>query len=125
VNAEISSFADAGDIEKERLVIRILKDLDIGDYVVLCSSLFDGDHVTSGPKKAYWFPDGDVKSGDLVILYTKRGNSATKPLEGGRTAYFYYWRQERPLWDGEHAAVLLEVANWVKRVVPEAPKDDR
>jgi hypothetical protein len=112
MNVEISSFADAGNIQKERVVIKVLKDLDIGDYAVFCSAVSAAGNATSGLQKAYWFPDGTVKSGDLVVLYTKQGNNSTKALDGGGTAYFYYWRQDRALWDGNNGAAILEISEW-------------
>jgi hypothetical protein len=113
MNVAISSFADVGDLEKERLVLKIVKDVDIGDYAVFCTSISSDGKATAGPKKAYWFPDDVVKSGDLVILYTKQGTSSTKELDDGRTAHFYYWRQEQALWDSKHGAVVLEISEWV------------
>ena len=102
--------------------MKVLKDIDIGDYAVFHSEASEGT-PTSGAKKAYWFPDGTARSGDLVILYTKRGKTSTKKLTGGRVAHFYYWGNESELW-GNHdaaAAVVLEVAEWTL----ESPKQSR
>lgn len=88
----ISSFPDAGNHQKERLIIKTKADIEIGEYAVFCSGTSDRNgSPTSGRQIAYWFPDGTVKSGDLVILYTKRGRTSTKELNDGRTAHFYYW----------------------------------
>jgi len=112
MNLEIRSFADAGNLEKERLVLRVLSDTDLGQYAVLRSRIGSSRGPTSGRKRAYWFPDGDIKSGDLVVLYTKMGIRGEKPLTGGGTAHFFYWGSETPLWTGEHCAVLLSVSDW-------------
>jgi hypothetical protein len=111
---EILSFADAGDISKERLVLKARADIDVGEYAVLRSMTgASGSKPTSGRKAAYWFPDVEVKAGDLVILYTKTGTRSTKALESGSTAYYFYWKKDGPQWgDGEYGAVLLEVADW-------------
>lgn len=113
---EIDSFADAGVLEKERLVIKALSDLDIGEYVVFSSGLSDTRIPISGRKTAYWFPDKAVKSGDLVVLYTKSGKSSKKDIGNGRTAHFYYWGLEKARWgSGDKTAVLLRVAEWIHR----------
>lgn len=113
MNVEIKSFADAGDYQKERLVIAIRKDTDIGDFAVLCSPVSDGS-PTSGGKSAYWFPDRDVKAGDLVVLYTKRGKPRAKDIGEGRTAYFFYWAQENAIWGSAgNAAVVLAVDDFI------------
>lgn len=117
---KISSFADAGNFQKERLVIKVESDTDIGDYAAFCSAISSEGKATSGRKNAYWFPDGDVKSGDLVVLYTKRGTASMKELEGGRTAHFYYWGQENSLWgSASNAAVILRVAEWTFKTPPQ------
>jgi len=110
---EISSFADAGNYQNERLVIKVQSDIDIGEYAVFCSAVSTEGDPTSGRKNAYWFPDGSVKSGDLVVLYTKRGTTSTKKLTGARTAHFYYWGEEKALWgSADNAAVLLSIDEW-------------
>ncbi len=77
---KISSFSDAGNQQKERLIIKLNADIEIGEYVVFCSRTSSDGNPTSGRKIAYWFPDGSIQSGDLVILYTKQGNTSTKEL---------------------------------------------
>jgi hypothetical protein len=107
---KIAAFADAGNHEKERLVIEALLDLDIGSYAVFCSK---GGPV-AGEQLAYWFADGAIKAGDLVILYTKPGRNSKKNLGGGRTARFYYWGQRGVLWNDEsNAAVVIELGDWI------------
>lgn len=114
MNLEIRSFADAGNLLKERIILKALTDLDVGEYAVFRSGVGSrGGTPTSGRKIAYWFPDEDVKADDLVVLYTKRGSRGAKGIEGGRTAYFFYWGRDEPLWnDDKFGAVLLEVADW-------------
>ncbi len=110
---ELKNFADAGVLDKERLIIRVLADINIGSYVVLRSKKSDSGKPISGTKDAYWFPDVAVNRGDLIVLYTKRGTSSKKPLDG-RDAHFYYWSQSSPFWgaDKNNTAVLLDVESW-------------
>lgn len=114
MNLEIRSFAGVGDLQKERIVLKALADLDVGDYAILRSGVgSSGRTPTSGRKIAYWFPDEDVQANDLVVLYTKKGSRSTKPIEGGGTAYFFYWGRDEALWnDDKSGAVLLEVSAW-------------
>jgi len=118
---EIRSFADAGQQQKERLVIRALSDVDVGDYLVLCSTVTSDGKAVAGTRTAYWFPDKQVKSGDLVVLYSKRGTRGEKQLESGATAHFFYWGREDTLWPGGNGAVLMRASEW-KLTVPERSK---
>ena len=115
---ELKSFANAGVIDKERLVIRVLEDVNIGSYVVLRSKKSDKGKPVSGTKDAYWFPDVEVKKGDLIVLYTKRGTSSKKPLAIGEgMAHFYYWSKTSTFWgeDKNNTAVLICAESWTSK----------
>lgn len=109
---EIRSFADAGNLEKERLILRVSSDTDIGEYAVLRSGTGSSGSPTSGRKMAYWFPDVNVNAGDIVVLYSKKGTRSEKPLTEGRTAHFFYWGSSTPLWVPGRCAVVLLVSDW-------------
>lgn len=121
---KFSSFADAGDLTKERLVLRADADLGVGQFAILRSRK-SSTGATAGKKPAFWFPDKDVKRGDLVILYTKSGKSSVKALEGDRTAHFFYWGEESAFWgeDG-FGAVILKVETWTFATPQIAPTAD-
>lgn len=116
----ISSFADAGDLARERIVIRANESVDIGAYVILRSQRNDEDSPTSGTKSAYWLPDITIDAGDSVVLYTKKGKSSKKKLESGHTAHFYYWGYEQAFWgkDKKNIAVLLKTETWAAKLPP-------
>ena len=110
---KIRSFADAGSPMKDRLILDVLSDADIGEYLVLYSEASSDGGATAGQHAAYWFPDKNVKAGDVVVLYSKSGTNSEKKLEDGRVAHFFYWGCKSPMW-GEHGwgAVLMQAKNW-------------
>lgn len=111
MKVEIGSFADSGEPQKERLILKVSVDVDIGGFAVFRSRLSSSGEPLSGYKDAYWFPDKKVKAGDLIVLYTKGGTASEKPLSGGRTAYFFYWGMKQPIWGSEskNAAVICSI----------------
>ena len=112
----INSFADAGNFQKERVIFKVEADVELGLYAVFCTALSSSGKATAGRKTAYWFPDGAVKKDDLIVLYTKCGNSSTKELSGGRTAHFFYWGGDQAMWgNGGNGAVLLHASEWAVR----------
>lgn len=111
---KFKSFADAGDFPNERIVFTALGDIDVGDYALLRSIKKPTGKVTAGNKSAYWFPDKPVKSGDLIVLYTKKGAHSEKQLNDDKKAYFFYWGLGDAVWSAadDYAAVLLHVDEW-------------
>jgi hypothetical protein len=112
MSLKLKSIADKGDLQKERLVLSVINDTDLGFYALLRTSLNNGV-VTTGVHNAFWFPYKSVKAGDLVVVYSKRGTESQKGVEGGRTAHFLYWGRTEPLW-GTHdkGVVLLYAPTW-------------
>jgi hypothetical protein len=112
MNLKLKSIADKGNFAKERLVIRVLNDTNVGEFVVLRTGYAQGS-VTIGVSNTYWFPDKSVRAGDLVVLYSKGGALNEKQLDSGNKAHFYYWGQSEALWaTPDKAAVLLHAPTW-------------
>lgn len=113
MNVNIKSFPDAGDAAKERIVLNVTTDGDIGKYLLFCTTKLGDGSPTAGRKQMYWFPDKPIKAGDLVVLYTKKGTRSEKKQDSGATVHFFYWGLEGSLWgDGKNVAVLMHSAEW-------------
>lgn len=119
MNIDIQSIADKGNLEKERLVLKVKADADIGDYLIIQTGFHDGE-VTIGAYNAFWFPYGSVSAGDLVVLYTKSGKEGAKELKGSRMAYFFYWGLSVAIWRGkDRSPVLFYAPEWVGKAPDE------
>ena len=59
---EIKSIAEKGNIEKERLVLKVKADTDIGDYILIQAG-FDDGKVTIATYQTYWFPYKAISGG--------------------------------------------------------------
>ena len=111
----IRSVADRGDLDKERLFLKVRSDTDVGDYALVQSGFYDGS-VTIDIHYTYWFPYKRVEAKDLVVLYTKVGRGNEKELENGRTAHFFYWGLSNAIWGGiDRAPVLLHAPTWTSK----------
>lgn len=113
MNLKISGVRNAGELNKERLVLKVLKDDDIGYYLVLDSTFTSDGSISNKVRHPYWFADKEVKSGDLVILYTKSGRESEKLTSNGSTSHFFYRGLDRTIWnkDGD-CAVVLHINDW-------------
>lgn len=109
---ELRSIISPGNIEKERLTLRALADVDLGDYLVAQSGYIE-DSPTLTFYHTMWFPFKPISKGDLVVIYTKEGNSRERELGNGRLAHFFYLDLEESIWDNPHrGAVVLQAPNW-------------
>ena len=110
---KFNNITDAGDIEKERVVFRAMANIDIGRYALLRTHPSEDGGATTDIIDVFWFPDQDVKSGDLVVLYSKVGEPRQKEIAKGSKAYFYYWGKSEAVWiDKEKVGVLLSISAW-------------
>lgn len=110
MSISIGSIANRGEARRERIVMRVTSDTDVGAFIML-RAYFDGHNVTNGVSHIYWFPNKVVRRGDLVVLYSKRGVDTERPRKDSPgTVHFFYWGygDSERLWnDTKHSAVLL------------------
>ena len=106
---KIKSIADKGDYQKERLVIKVLNDTDVGEFILLGTGFFN-QQVNTSVSETFWFPDRQVEEGDLIIVYSKVGKTNEKILNTGKKAHFFYWGKDEALWNSNEKAVVLMYA---------------
>lgn len=116
---ELRSIVAPGDLKNERLTLRALTSLDVGDYLVAQTMLIE-DYPTTNFDHMIWFPFKQVEKGDLVVIYTKSGESREKPLSKGNTAHFYYLDLSSAIWDDPtKGAIVLHTPTWQSKSVDE------
>ena len=109
---KISTIADIGDADKERVVLKANDDFDLTHYAVFgchkAGAGFQGGNVPH----AYWFWAKDIKKDDFVVLYTKAGTPSVKENKDGTKSYFFYWHKPSPIWNGNLKAVVVNTLSW-------------
>lgn len=109
---KIVRIEDRGLPNKERLHLAVVQDTSLAYYVALLSRYGTPNTVTSSALTAFWFPGHQAHAGDQVVLYSGRG-SATKVGTAGSATHFFYWGQERTIWNRqEDCAVVVEAGDW-------------
>ncbi len=109
---EISEIKDRGTLD-ERIIFTINEDCDIGKYFVFTTVRdADGKNITSLVRDAYWFPDKQVKKGDLVVLYSNEGKNSFKVNDDKTSSHFYYRNSKSPLLSNNNLALLVELSAW-------------
>jgi hypothetical protein len=110
---EITSIVDAGNLDKERVVIKAKEAGDIGQFALFKTSRADGTSVNAGGlNSVFWFEDHTVKAGDFVVLYTKSGSPSEK-AGTKNTSYFFYWDLKKTIWDSDDdVPVLVQIRDF-------------
>lgn len=113
MNVRIRGIRDKGILPKERLVLQVMANADIGSYAVFAGRTTPNGATSNVVLHTYWFPDRRVQGSELVVLYTKVGKNTEKMTEDGLLTYFFYWGKDAPLWaDSRSLPILLEVKDW-------------
>lgn len=113
----IRKIADNSIHDKERLILDVTADVDIGNFVVFDTSFSKDGKISNKVRHTYWFPDQKVKKGDVVVLYTRKGKNISEKKDS-HTIYFYYWDLDISVWNNDgDCAVLLNCKDWTSKGV--------
>jgi len=108
---EIRGVKERG-TSSERLVLVAKEDCDIGKYFVFLSRENNGNIVYTKISYPYWFPDTEIKKGDLIVLYSKEGKSTFKTNKDGTKSYFYYRGSTTPIYTEKDMSLVIEANTW-------------
>jgi hypothetical protein len=116
---EIRHVKDAGNLNKERIVLKVTASDDIGRYILFDTTYYDNGTISNEIRHSLWFPNKEVNSGDLVIAYTKSGTDSQTENSNGTVSHFFYMGLGSTIWNQSgDGAVLIEAKTWqVKKVV--------
>ncbi len=117
MNIAIDYIKDSGNLDKERIVFAVKNDEQLGKYLIAESVLLDNARFSANLNNIFWFPDQELKQGDVVVLYTKSGNNNTSVNEDGSTTYYYYWGLTQPHLNDNKPCVVLFDASWEVRAI--------
>lgn len=110
---EIVQVLDFGSHDTERVMLRAVADCNLHYYILTDTTYTDASHISNKLRHMHWFHNQDVKSGDEVILYTKKGIDSSASLTNGRTRYTKYWGLGNSVWNNTgDAALLFEINTW-------------
>lgn len=113
MKVSIISIHEQGDFDKEYVLMRVREDCDIGHYILADSTYTDSNQVSNKIRHTYWFPDKQVKKGELVSLWTKPGRNTTGKTDDGSKVHRFFWGLKRAVWnDHGDCAVLFEISTW-------------
>lgn len=98
----ITHLVDRGDIDEERVILEARKNIRKGSTYLVFDNTFDTNgNISNQNRHLYCLGlTWDVDDGDLVIIYTKSGNSRRLKRSGKNThKHIYYWGRENTVWN--------------------------
>jgi hypothetical protein len=108
---KITAIREAGNLSKERVVMKAEASTDIGQYIFFCVDTVD-DQPTTSVRNTYWFPNKNINPGDYVIVYSKEGKSSEKEFKNV-TSHFFYLGSNTTIWDIKNVgATILFAPEW-------------
>ncbi|WP_343658864.1 hypothetical protein [Chryseobacterium sp.] len=117
---KIKKVIDFGTHDSERVWLEVTENCNLDRYVIT-DTTYVGEKISNKVRHVHWFGPKPVKSGDEVILYTKKGKESTESInEGKNTRYFLFWGLDSYVWNNSgDAAILFEINTWkTTKVVP-------
>lgn len=113
MKVRIISVHGYGDFDNEHVLMEVVEDCDIGQFI-LADSTYTGEHeVSNRLRHILWLPDKPVKQGDLVSVWTKGGRDTTVATDQGRTVHRFFWGLKTAVWNDEgDCAVLFDIGDW-------------
>lgn len=114
MNLNVIEIKNKNNIQKERIVLKALANINIGNYIIFLTNKVDNENFEANPNHVFWFPNKEVTKGDLVVLYTKEGKASVKDInEGNNKAYFFYKKLNKEYFtNDEKVAIVIEVSGW-------------
>lgn len=107
------------DLNNEVVWLKVLRDTDIGHYMIMDTTYINENKISNKHRHAYWFPDKPVKKGDFVALYTKLGRNTSFENKASMETHHFFWNMKSQVWnDTGDAAVLINTPQWETTKVP-------
>lgn len=105
--------------DNERLVLEVVKDCNIGRYMVIDTTFNEDGSVSNLHRHVFFFPFKEAKRGELIFLFSKTGNLINGLTRDTKEYYHaYYWNLDVHVWnnDGDEA-YLIQYLDFEKKKV--------
>lgn len=111
---EFTDIQSFGDTDNERIRFKVTEACNLGDYIIALSEKKGEGRISSKLEHIKWLSDVDMKTNDLVIVYSTRKGSGVKQLhnEDGTSSYFVFWNLEHSLTEFVGKSVVYIEAFW-------------
>lgn len=115
MKVRMSKILGFGDPENERILIDVLEDCELGNYVLALSNIVNDTSISNKIENVYWLENQELKKGDLVVVYTKRQGAAIQKIENqsGVVSYFLFWNLDNTISSKQGKKVVCLETTWM------------
>lgn len=107
--------------DNERLTLSVVNDCNVSNYIVMDTTYDDEREEKNVWRHALTLPDLEVKKGDQVKIYTRKGTNRSVLSNSGKCfIHFVYWGLNVHIWnkDGD-IAYLFEISDCENKTINE------
>ncbi len=116
MNIEIHGVIGDDHLDTERLILKVNQDDNLANNAIVDSQSTIFGRVPKKNRHVFWFPNREVKAGDSIILYTKRGK-VVAPVKGEQR-HLFYWNLDDGIWTSKNdSAILIRMHDWALKKV--------
>ncbi|MDE1645497.1 hypothetical protein [Klebsiella pneumoniae] len=110
MSLKIHGVKNAGEVGKEKLIIKVTADCNLINFMVIDCTYDDEGQSSNKHRHVYMFPEKEVNVGEYIILYTGSGTDRTGVWnrDNDTVTHRFYWGLDTTVWneDGDEALIL-------------------
>ena len=117
----IVDVRDAGDLTKERLLMKATSDIDISEFIVIPANRSGENVIMNYNRLHFWFPKRFIANGEYVRLYTRSGGynvTVGNFRQEIATFHNFYWNLNGSVWQAyADTAAIVRISTWMSKQV--------
>lgn len=109
---KILEIQGKGDKDSEYVKLEVIDDCYLANYVLFDTTYRTSDKVSNKQRHVYLLPYKDVKKGDTIYLYTRKGSDESTKYEYISNTHKLFWNLNQAVWnDGGDKAILIRIGD--------------
>jgi hypothetical protein len=101
-----------GDVNEERVLLTASDSCNLTNYLIMDTTYVGEGRISNVHRHVLWLPPTEVKKGERVAIYSKKG-TYSKATHDGIVWHKIYWNSGSAIWNNTgDAAVLMNVTDW-------------
>ncbi len=107
MSLKIVNVFNSSEAEKEHIILRATKDINIYWYAVVDRTLDEDNDVTNIFRHVFRFPNKEIKENEYISLWTGKGIDC-EAIYKNEQIHRFYWGADSPIWNdkgGDRAEV--------------------